>query len=306
MASNAVERDSPRGHFCRLRRCFPAALRRLQFFVASDAVVHSEYLEGGFRRTGETLHRPVAGLAFYLRDRHVDSMRKVDMRRQTPDSPPRNLPAGLAECPELLDLLALSVASHMAAETQCGGRPARHGFLLGSIVARRAGELEIQMRLMRELDRLRSAGLYQTGPIAPGHGYADNDENQDKPYQRASCHPSPVELFWDANSVGTTYQQALCQRMLPFFLMKQNRAFLCTGNGAVMVAKIGTMDAPACERKRRRKESARTEKFQADCDRAQRQICENIPFALRRSSGRTAKQLKFNGPIPFVVSLVEP
>ena len=73
---------------CRRCLCHHGLLAAL---VAAYTVVHAESIKRRGRRLGQSLHRPMTGLALYFRHDNVGAMWKEHMGRQTPYAPPGNL-----------------------------------------------------------------------------------------------------------------------------------------------------------------------------------------------------------------------
>lgn len=177
MADDAVSRHPLRCQSCRRRFFSPRALGQLPFCVAADAVVHRKLLERSGGRAIEGLHRTMAGLAGYLRGRHVGPMGKEYVRRQAPHPPPRHLLPPFPVALKLLDLLALGISSHVATQAKCRGWATGDDIFLRALVTSSAGKVECYVSLVRKRDGLLGTRLYPTRPIAPHQRHSRNDED---------------------------------------------------------------------------------------------------------------------------------
>jgi hypothetical protein len=117
-------------------------------------------------------------LTLYIRRRYVNLVRKKYVSRETPDSFPGNFLTLLAKGADFFYLFALSIAAHVAAQTQRRRRAARRRLFLRPLMTGSAGKIERPcVSLMRERYRLLDAGL-PTGPVTPGQASSGNQKDQ--------------------------------------------------------------------------------------------------------------------------------
>lgn len=161
-------------------------LRGAPRLVTTDAIVHRECFERPCRRPCKSLHRTMAGLTLEPRRRHMGLVWKKNVFGETPDSSPWNLLPLFAVGADFFYLLALGVSAHVAAQTQRRGRTARHRVFLRSVVTRRAGEIQIEVSLMRKSDRLLHAGAVH--PVPRSQECSENDEKQKEAWRCVRCH----------------------------------------------------------------------------------------------------------------------
>src|SRR3990172_7059261 len=174
------------------RRLHHSPLRRFldpppPLLVARDAVVHPERFQRARRRAVERLHRAVAGLALHPGDDDVGAVREEDVRRQPPHALPGDLP-DLLEGLNLLDL-ARGLSAAVAAQAERRPRATRDRFLLRAIVATRALEVQLDVGVVGERDRLRDLRRPPQPQHAPGE--RDDRERSDhgRPFHVATFPP---------------------------------------------------------------------------------------------------------------------
>jgi len=68
---------------------------------------------------------------------------------------------------EFLDLRVFRVAARMTSQTKGRGRPASHEVFLGALMATCAGNLLLDVSLVRKLDGLLNARNAPAGPVRP-------------------------------------------------------------------------------------------------------------------------------------------
>lgn len=180
-----------RGHGLHCRLLFIA--RRLPRFVTSDTVIHRQHFERPCRWPSKSLHRSMTSLALYLRRHDMDTMREKNVRRQSPNSPPRNFLALLTEGQKLLYLRTLALAPRVAGHAQRGGRSAGDVIILRPLMATRARELQRDMSLVGELNGLFHARQPPTHPKTRSQNRADNHDKDGDFCRCASLsHPNPT------------------------------------------------------------------------------------------------------------------
>ena len=203
MAHDAVGGHSMSLQFCRLHGFARDSLRPHTLRMTIDAILHRKRLKRPWRGASKRFHRAMAGLAFDLCCRYVNLVRKKNVRRQAPDSSPRNFLSLFPVSSDLLDFRALSFSAAVTTKTQRRGRPPGNCIFFRTLMACRAWQTERDVGLVRKRDRLFDAAEYSARPVAQsrhsGHNYQDqNNSFHRHPFNyRESSHPMPCKITAD-------------------------------------------------------------------------------------------------------------
>jgi hypothetical protein len=172
--------------FCRMHGFARDGRRPHTLRMTIDAILHRQRLERPGRRPLKGFHRTVAGLTFDLRCRHVNLMRKEDLRRQAPDPLPRNVLSFFSVRQEFFDLRVVGISARVTTEAQCRWRSPRNRIFFHSLMARRTRETECNVSLMRKRNRLFDAGENAARPVTHGRHGRRNYQDQNNSFH---CHP---------------------------------------------------------------------------------------------------------------------
>lgn len=135
--------------------------------MAGDAVVHRERLKRPCRRTFESFHWTVAGLAGDLAYCDVNAVREKHMGWQAPYSPPGDFLTAPGKGLEFLDFRVRRIAAGVAGETKSGGGPPGNQIFFGSLMAAGARDSLRDMCLMRKFYRLFDPRIHPACEVEP-------------------------------------------------------------------------------------------------------------------------------------------
>lgn len=152
-------------------------LRRYGFLaalMAGDAVIHVESFERRGWRLGQSLHRPVTGLAVYFSQDDMRAMGKKYVGRQTPHSPPGDFLSLLAKRFEFFYFRVFRVAARMTGHAERRRRPSRDRAFLRALMATNTGDVLRDVSLVRKFDGLLDPRHAPIGPVAERQRSDDN------------------------------------------------------------------------------------------------------------------------------------
>lgn len=213
--------------FCRLYGFARDGRRPHTLRMAIDAILHRKRPKGPGRRPLEGFHWAMAVLAFDLRYRYVNLMRKKDVRRQAPDSFPWNFLSLLSVGSDFLYLRAVGISARVTTQTQRRRWSPRNRVLFSALMARRTRETERNVSLMGKRNRLLDTTEYPARPITQGRHSGHNYQDQNNSFH---CHPSnhreSPRFHFTVVQNSTRFPQDTCQWIFLIFHKQTTRLFL--------------------------------------------------------------------------------